>query len=135
MVVSVGGKDHPLHPDDLTVHRKASGTLVVQEDGARFAAIDPVVTPELAAEGMARELVSRVQRLRKESGLAVSDRIVLSVAGPPAVRAVAEQYRQWIAGEVLAREVVVLDAPPDSGNGTTVELDGATAFIALNRDS
>jgi isoleucyl-tRNA synthetase len=135
VIISVEGKDHPLHPDDLTVQRRASGALVVQEDGARFAAIDPVVTPELAAEGMARELVSRVQRLRKESGLAVSDRIVLQVAGPAAVRAVAEQYRQWIAGEVLAREVVVLDAPLDSGNATPVELDGATAFIALNRDS
>ena len=41
------------------------------------AALDPTVTPELRAEGLAREMVSRVQRLRKEAGLAVSDRIGL----------------------------------------------------------
>ena len=64
-------------PDDLTIIRRASGALAVQEDGGFFAAIDPTVTPELRREGQAREVISRVQRMRKEAGLAVSDRIVL----------------------------------------------------------
>ena len=56
-------------PDDLTIVRRASGRLVVQEEDGFFAAIDPTVTPELRREGMARELISRVQRMRKDAGL------------------------------------------------------------------
>jgi isoleucyl-tRNA synthetase len=134
IVISVDGRDHALAADDVTIHRRASGALAVQEDGARFAAIDPTITPELRADGIAREVVSRVQRLRKDSGLAVSDRIRLSVAGSAEVRAVVESHRQWIAGEVLARDIVVRDALPDAGPAVTLDFDGLTAHIALTRD-
>ncbi|HEY4658892.1 MAG TPA: DUF5915 domain-containing protein, partial [Gemmatimonadaceae bacterium] len=135
VLISVDGRDHALAADDLVVQRRASGALVVEEDGARFAAIDPTVTPALRDEGIAREVVSRIQRLRKESGLAVSDRIRLYAAGPAEFARVLEAYRPWIAGEVLAREVVVRDAlPADVGPAVTLDLDGLTAHIALTRD-
>jgi isoleucyl-tRNA synthetase len=135
VIIGVDGTDHQLTPDEVTIHRRASGPLVVQEDGARFAAIDTTVTPELRAEGMAREMVSRIQRLRKDTGLAVSDRIRLQIAGPDALRAIAEQHRQWIAGEVLAREMIVTDALSADPSAIALELDGMTAHIALTRDS
>ena len=134
VIIGVDGTDHQLTVDEVTIHRKASGPLEVQQDGARFAAIDATVTPELRAEGIAREMVSRVQRLRKDTGLAVSDRIRLRIAGPGALRAIAEQHRQWIAGEVLAREVTVTDALPADSTVVALELDGMTAHIALTRD-
>ena len=134
VVISVDGTDHVLSPEDVTIHRRASGALVVQEDGARFAAIDPMVTPALRSEGIARELVSRTQRLRKDSGLAVSDRIALRIAGPADVQAAAQEHRQWIAGEVLAREVVINDVLAEDSEAVSVDLDGATAFIALTKD-
>jgi isoleucyl-tRNA synthetase len=134
VVIGVDGIDHELKPDEVTIHRRASGPLEVQEDGARFAAIDTTVTPDLRAEGIAREIVSRVQRLRKDTGLAVSDRIRLQIAGPDALRAVAEQHRQWIAGEVLAREMIVTDALSADPSAIALELDGMTANIALTRD-
>ena len=68
VVIGVDGTDHQLTADEVTIHRRASGPLVVQEDGARFAAIDTTVTPELRAEGMAREMVSRIQRLQEGHG-------------------------------------------------------------------
>ena len=135
VVVSVDGTDHALAADDFTVVRRATGALAVQEDGLRFAAIDPEVSPALRAEGLARELVSRIQRLRKDSGLAVSDRIRVAVAGPPEIRDVADAYRQWIAGEVLAREVVSHEALPDDSSAVTAELDGMTVHLALTRDT
>jgi isoleucyl-tRNA synthetase len=134
VVIGVDGIDHELTADEVTIHRRASGPLVVQEDGARFAAIDTTVTPELRAEGIAREIVSRVQRLRKDTGLAVSDRIRLEIAGPDALRAVAEQHRQWIAGEVLAREIVITGDVSADPSAIALELDGMTAHIALTRD-
>jgi isoleucyl-tRNA synthetase len=135
VVIGVDGIDHELTADEVTIHRRASGPLQVQEDGARFAAIDTTVTPDLRGEGIAREIVSRVQRLRKDTGLAVSDRIRLQIAGPDALRAIAEQHRRWIAGEVLAREMVVTDTLSADPSAIALDLDGMTAHIALTRET
>jgi isoleucyl-tRNA synthetase len=81
LVVTVDGDSHEITADDLTIVRRASGALVVQEEHGYFAAIDPAVTSELRQEGMARELISRVQRMRRDAGLAVSDRIRLGSGG------------------------------------------------------
>jgi isoleucyl-tRNA synthetase len=132
--VIVDGASHLLGLDDLTIIRRASGDLVVQEEGGFFAAVDPSLTEELKAEGLARELVSRVQRMRKEAGLAVSDRIVLSVAGGPVIHDVLERHGQWIAAEVLAAELVVSNEPSRNYDATQmVDLDGVTAHVALTK--
>jgi isoleucyl-tRNA synthetase len=134
----------------------------VQEEGGYVVALDPALTPELRAEGVARELVSRVQRLRKEAGLVVSDRIRLAIAGPPEVEAAARAHRAYIAGEVLAADLRVGDerggdgtpgvgggyptAPPAgaatgaedalaSGVTRTVELDGSAVHVSLSKDT
>ncbi|MBA3854963.1 MAG: hypothetical protein C0503_11135 [Gemmatimonas sp.] len=100
-------------------------------------ALDPTVTPALRAEGMAREVVSRVQRLRKDSGLAVSDRIRLVVVGDAAVQDAMRAHAAWIAQETLARDCVIADALPSPAWPATaeVDLDGAVARIALTKDS
>jgi isoleucyl-tRNA synthetase len=76
--VTVAGLDRLIDPEDVAIIRRASGAAVVQEDAGYGVALDPTVTPELRAEGLAREMISRVQRLRKEARLEVSDRIVLA---------------------------------------------------------
>src|SRR5690606_34207573 len=68
----------------------------------------------LVQEGLARELVSRVQRLRKDAGYDVSTRIVLAIHGADAVLEAARAHREHVAGETPAREFVIggaLDAP------------------------
>ena len=76
-------------------------------DGPFVVALDPTLTSELAREGLARELVSRIQRLRKEAGYDVSTRIALAITGDDPVREAATTWREWIAGETLARELVI----------------------------
>ncbi len=135
LALSVEGETHVLDPEDLSILRRASGDLVVKEAQGRFAAIDPVLTPELLREGMAREVVSRVQRLRKERGLAVSDRIVLAIWGAREIEAGVEEHQEWIAGEVLARRVTVgRDGSTEEHAAHTVEIDGLTVHVALTRD-
>jgi len=122
----------------VTITARASTSLVVQQGDGMSVALDPAVTPALRAEGMAREVVSRVQRLRKESGLAVSDRIRLAIAAPAAVQEALRPHATWIAGETLARDVVIADGFPVSlawQAQAEVELDGPTARIALSKDS
>ena len=122
--------------DDLTLVRRATGKVVVKEDGGRFAAIDPVVTPALRQEGVARELVSRVQRLRKELGFAVSDRITVALEGPAEVEEAARLHKQWIMDEVLAREFAIGGALDLTNPAVrTLDLDGIEARVALNRDA
>src|SRR5262249_35778882 len=130
LVISVEGQSHELALDDLTIMRRASGDLVVQEDGGFFAAIDPAVTPELELEGYARELVSRVQRMRKEASFAVSDRITLTIGGGSDVHAVVRAHRAWIADETLATDVVLVG---QQDGMSPVDLDGMTAFVAITR--
>jgi len=130
--LEVDGVSRKLDRDDLIIIRGASGSLAVKEEAGFFAAIDPAISPALRREGLARELVSRVQRMRKEAGLLVSDRIVLAVTGSDEVRAALREMREWVAGEVLASEIV----ESELGQSTAVqdlELDGLSVRIALNR--
>jgi isoleucyl-tRNA synthetase len=131
--VAVGNESHPLSPDDITIVRRAAGDLVVQEEGGYFAAIDPTVTPELLREGIAREIVSRVQRLRKELGFAVSDRITLKVFGDDTVQDVVMHYREWIAEEVLALDVPVAPLGNEDNATHRLDLDGRHVDVAITR--
>jgi isoleucyl-tRNA synthetase len=136
VAISVNGQSHHVTPEDLTVVRRASGSLVVKESAGFFAAIDPTVTPELRREGFAREFVSRIQRMRKEAGFAVSDRIVVYVAGDSELEATAREFTDYISGEVLARELIVGEPLPTTANVTqSLELDGLPVRVALNRVS
>jgi isoleucyl-tRNA synthetase len=133
LAISVGNDARHLDQDDLVIVRRASGSLVVKEGGGYFAAIDPTVTPELRAEGLAREIVSRVQRMRKEAGLAVSDRITLWVAGPAEIEKAVQSHTDWIASEVLARQVIVGGNMEPHYALQSAVIDGQTVSIALQR--
>ena len=88
--------------------------------GSGFLILDTEVTPELAAEGLARDVVRAVQQARRQAGLKVSDRIALAVGGSPAVRAAVDRHRELISAETLAVELAVVELGG-------AELDGAVA--------
>ena len=137
VAITVDGGEHPVGPEDLEVAEVARGDLVVRAASGFTAAIDPALDDELRAEGLARELVNRVQRLRRDSGLEVTDRIRLAVSGPEGVRAAAARHRTFIAGETLAVDIVVAEegggSPEAYTNRREVAFDGTRAAIALAR--
>ena len=137
LLVTVDGETHGLAADDLTIVRRAAGDLIVEEERGFFVAIDPALTPELVREGLAREVISRVQRMRKEAGLAVSDRIRLWIGGAAAVLDAAHAHRAWIADEVLAHAITFGDEVQASEHmlaRLSVDLDGIHADLALTKD-
>jgi len=73
--------------------------------GGGFVVLDTEVTPELEAEGVARDLVRTVQQARRDADLDVSDRIALTVSGPSEVLAAARTHEALVAGETLATSV------------------------------
>ena len=133
LMVSVEGESHALLPEDVKILRRSAGDLVVQEGRGFFAAIDPTLTPELRSQGLARELISRVQRMRKEAGFAISDRIRLVIAGDRDILEAVKTHQEWIQGEVLATELVVAEATQEYPDMTPVDLDGIAARVSITR--
>jgi isoleucyl-tRNA synthetase len=133
LYVSVENESRELSAEDLTVVRRASGDLVVKEEAGYFAALDSTVTRELRLEGLAREVVSRIQRLRKESGFAVSDRIRLAVRADAEVQEAVTAFRKWIADEVLALEVKVGEQIENTYATHAFDLDGQSVTVAMER--
>lgn len=134
LYVTVDGQTHHLDPEDLTITHQTAGELVVEERDGYLAAVDPTITADLEREGLARETIRAVQNLRKDTGLAVSDRIRLCVAGDPAIEAAVQGHREWIAGEVLAREIVIGNCNGEFDAERDVPIDGRTVRFALTRE-
>jgi isoleucyl-tRNA synthetase len=116
-----------------TVAGAASDDVAVGmlRDGG-FVVLDTVVTPQLAAEGLARDLVRAVQQARKDAGLDVSDRIELVLGGSAATRAAAREHEQLIARETLATSYSVVKESATAGTEVALS-DGEVASISLSR--
>jgi isoleucyl-tRNA synthetase len=98
--------------DDVIVTRSARDGTVVETDGALAVALDTHLDEALLGEGLAREIISSLQTLRKEGELDVADRILVEWASDdPAVREIMNQHSDLIAHEVLADVLVEADAP------------------------
>ena len=127
------GAEIELHPDDVVVERKVVTDWPVASDGPFVAALDPRVTPELASEGLARELVNRIQRLRKDAGYDISTRIALSIDGDTALVDAARQHQEYIAHETLTREFAVGTRLDTFDRHEPVTIDGHAATLAVRR--
>jgi len=118
--------------DSLPADRRG---LTVAEDEAGYAVgLDTAVTPELADEGLARELVRRIQNLRKAAGFEISDHIATYYQGPPRLRAVLQKHGDYVRQETLSDELT--EGPPPTGVGAHAEeqkIDGESITLAVLR--
>jgi isoleucyl-tRNA synthetase len=96
---------------------------------AGFVVLDTVVTPELAAEGLARDVVRAVQQARKDAGLDVSDRIRLELESDAGTIAAMRTHQELIAGETLAVELEFVEG----ASGTTEVGDDARIRVGLEK--
>ncbi len=124
-----------LAPDEFQLTARARPGYQVAEEGDVLVALDTELTPDLAAEGLAREAGHRLQTLRKEAGYEISDRIRVSIAGVgPAVERLLP-FRDWLAEEVLADELRIggkagLDAADARDE---LEVDGESLRLEVGR--
>jgi isoleucyl-tRNA synthetase len=124
-----------LEPDEFRLTARARQGHEVAEEGDLLVALDTRLTPELEAEGLAREIAHRLQGLRKAAGYDISDRVVVEVTGDAATLAQLEPHRAWLADEVLATELQLDPAADlaDADRSETLELGGATLKLMLRR--
>jgi isoleucyl-tRNA synthetase len=130
--LDVDGERVTILPEDVVVEREVASDWLVASDGPFVAALDPRLSTELREEGLAREVVNRVQRLRKEAGYAYTDRIELWMSGDPAVIAAVRGHADFIRGETLARRLDVGRAPaPDLEQ--ELDIDGHGVVVGVQR--
>jgi len=106
ITVEVAGESEILEKDDLLVEAAKREGFVSGEDNGITVVLDTNLTPELIEEGFVRELISKVQTMRKDAGFEVMDRITVYVSGNDRIKEVAEKNADAIKKVVLADEIV-----------------------------
>ena len=130
--VDVAGERFEVLPDEVEVRVEAHAGLSAVAEGAYVAALQMELTPELEREGLARELVRRIQEMRKEAGFNVEDRIEVEFLASARLTQAIGEHAAWIAAETLATRMLAMAEP----GGETVEeltFDGESARCALRR--
>jgi isoleucyl-tRNA synthetase len=135
VALTVDGDRFEYHPEDVVVEREVASDWLVQTDGPYVAALDPDLDEELRLEGLAREVVNRVQRLRKEAGYDYNSRIALSVSGADVVLQAVRRFRQMVGGETLAPEMELGSESPEADRRESVTIDGHTVTIGVRRSA
>lgn len=133
--VEVEGEQISVEPEDVSILEETQTELAMASGGGYVTALDTELTDELRAEGYAREIVSRAQRMRRDAGLEVADRIRLGIAGPEVVERAVVEHSAYIAGETLAVEVLVGEAGIGCLDTTTVTIDDFVVTIGVERSS
>ncbi|HEY7028585.1 MAG TPA: isoleucine--tRNA ligase [Gemmatimonadales bacterium] len=119
--------------DEVVVEREVATDLLVQSDGPYVAALDPRVDPALRDEGLAREIVHHVQRLRREAGYRFADRIELGLEGPAEVLEASRAHAEFIRNETLARRFEVGSRLHEADLTQDVDLDGRRITLSTRR--
>jgi isoleucyl-tRNA synthetase len=119
--------------EDVVVEREVASDWLVGSDGPYVAALDPALTEELRGEGYAREMVNRVQRLRKDAGYVYTDRIGLWIhASGPVLEAV-RGHADYIRSETLARRLELGARAPAPDLEQEVDIDGHGVVVGVQR--
>jgi isoleucyl-tRNA synthetase len=116
-------------PDEVEVRLTAKEGFAVAEESGLVAALVTELTPELLREGLAREVVRRVQDLRKSSGFEISDRIHITYTASGQLAQAIEEQRAYIMGEVLASSLTAAEKI----DGATLDVEGEKLSLRLER--
>ncbi|MBD2713490.1 isoleucine--tRNA ligase [Microvirga sp. STR05] len=129
LAVEIDGEAYTLAPDDVEIRTQDLPGWLVATDGPLTVALDVTLTDELRQEGVARELVNRLQNLRKDSGLEVQDKIRVTLGQQPELEAAVQSFGSYIREEVQA---LALDFAPEISGGSVLEFDEFSVPVLLN---
>ena len=104
--VEINGKISTLELGDVEITSQDIEGWLVANQGAMTVALDVTISESLREEGIARELVNRIQNLRKDSGLEITDRILLKVDTNDLIQQAINDNKEYVCNEILANEIV-----------------------------
>ena len=122
------GEGFSITAEDVLIERRVKEGLVASTEGEITIALDTLLDEDLLREGVAREIVNKVNTQRRSEKFDVTDRIILTMETTPYVTSCFKEYEVYIMGEVLAHEVRF-----ETAKGTEWDLNGESAIISLKK--
>ena len=121
---------YALAAEDVDIITEDMPGWLVANNGTITIALDIELTPALIEEGIARELINRIQNLRKSSGLEITDRIAVQLENKVEIAAAVTNCNEYIASQVLATSLELVNGLT---NGTALEMDGYTVNCVIEK--
>ena len=118
--------------DDVEIIPEDIPGWLVANDGNVTVALDVTVTPELKNEGMARDLINRIQNIRKASDFEITDKVSVELTPTESVKEALSQFADYISAQVLADEIRLEDLVPGDGV-TELDIDGEKILARVTR--
>ena len=128
--IKINEKDITLDISDVEISSKDIEGWLVANEGSLTVALDVTITENLRKEGVARELVNRIQNARKDSGLDVTDKIKLTVLNFENLQSSIKDNKDYIMSETLTKELIFVDVLE---NGTEIEFDTIKSRILIEK--
>ncbi|NND61993.1 MAG: isoleucine--tRNA ligase [Flavobacteriaceae bacterium] len=128
--VLVNEKNVTFTLDDVVISSQDIEGWLVANSGGLTVALDVTITPELRNEGIARELVNRIQNLRKDSGFEVTDRVLVTLQEDKNLKTAVEQNIAYIKQETLTES---LEFQEEVGNGTEIAFDEIVTRLKIKK--
>ena len=129
ITLAIEGQDCNIELVDVEIISEDIPGWTVAVEGSLTVALDINITPELKSEGLAREIVKRIQAIRKDSGFEITDRINVEITDNAALKEAVDTYKDYISGQVLANDITF-------GNiteGTEVDFNEFKAVINISK--
>ena len=120
LTLDLNGTPAEIEAGEVEIYSEDIPGWVVANEGVLTVALDVTVTDELRREGIARELVSKIQNIRKSSGFEISDRIAVTLSSNENSDAAVEEHKAYICNQVLADSLTIGEV----AEGMALEFDG-----------
>ena len=130
LVIDLSGNSITLTKEDVEITSQDIEGWLVANSGTITVALDITLTEELRNEGIARELVNRIQNLRKDSGFEVTDKIIVHLQNNPALEKAVSQNETYIKSETLTNKIIFED---NIENGTPIEFDEIKTILTITK--
>ena len=130
--LSVDGTENVrIEASDVEIYSEDIPGWTVANEGSLTVALDITVTESLKTEGFARELVKRIQNIRKESNFEITDRIIVKLTHSEQTDKAVSEFKEYICGQVLANDIQLVDEVP---NAVELDLDDCKISILIEKD-
>jgi isoleucyl-tRNA synthetase len=129
--VDVNGQKTTIDIADVEIISEDIPGWLVANEGSVTVALDVTITPELQQEGLARDIINRIQNIRKSRNYEITDRINLVFAANADTDATIANYGEYIGTQVLAKSVTVADQLPTTDTVETLEIDGLNVVVNI----
>ncbi len=132
VTVTLDGQDFEVMPEECEVRQEAAEGYAVAEEGGYMAALSTTLTDELVLEGLAREVVRRIQTMRRDADFDISDRILVAYQASGRLAEAIQAHEAYITGETLA-DVLEEATPTDDGFTQSFTIDGETLTLNIRK--